>query len=396
MIQLARDKKFKTLEDLAFRYKSLDEEYQVALLQNYIKLFTKEELEELPQNIQDNCIPFTDELYYFINTDNEEIFSYIKNLILSAIDMDVSYAYNLLAFSYYTPPNEPEQLLSQFRKARLEEDGFVSFEESESVFAVSGSLVKRLMNKYNNSSSSKESETMDSNSKKIINVSYDLKGRSFLSYVIEFAKNADWTQTDAIHLELKLLYLANCLTTACQLDPTDVKGCLRLMDIIKSVTGLGLEYISGGDPSKASNILQKENLKLLFQSGLYILHMFQDSIISKLEQIGVDRTKTQYIKTHMKEQKWANVLNYLDSEFISEPGFDLRIIATLKACFNRFPMKKIKKNVFDSGLGTDSGSDSSKVIDDVFSPIGSLHDLKEAYEDVLGELENLNKDTKIK
>lgn len=377
--------KFKTIEDLAFRYKSLDEEYQIALLQNHIKLFTKEELEELPEDLVSNCIPFIDDkLYYFINTDSKEVYDYIKNLILSATDMDVSYAYNLLAYSYYSPPNEQEQLLSQFRKARLEEDGFVSYEESQSIFAVSSSTIKALVKKYSSKDSSSSASSSSSSTSLAIDRGFDGSQKNFFSYVIQTAKkspqDSSWSQTDEVSIKLRLLWLSNCLSSACIVDPSDIKGCLKLIEIIKSVCGLGLEYLASGNLELAISILQNENLKLVFQSGLYILHTFQEGVLQKLAQAGILEDKIEYIKKHIKEQKWAQVLNYIDSSLIDEfQKIDLSIkeISLIKACFNRFPMKQIKNN---------KNKDESVV----FEPIGSVYDLKEAYKDITELLSSKN------
>ena len=97
-----------------------------------------------------------------------------------------------------------------------------------------------------------------------------------------------------------------------------------------------------------------------------------------------------YIKKHIKEQKWATVLNYIDSELLVELNSDLKLISILKASFNRFPMKRVKtSNTSDS-----DNKNSLKETNDIFEPIGSLHDLKEAYEDVLDKLKSLDPNIK--
>ena len=117
------------------RFRQLDEEYQTALLSPYCRVFTDEEYEKMTEEQQDLLYRFpNDGLYYSVNTGDADLHKGICSLIDASMGEDMSYAMTLLSTAAFSPPNEQEELIRQFRNARLEEDGFLSYEESLSYF----------------------------------------------------------------------------------------------------------------------------------------------------------------------------------------------------------------------------------------------------------------------
>ena len=113
------------------RFQQLDEEYQIGLLSPYIRCFTQDEYAQMPPEQQDLLSRFPgDAIYYSVNTPDKEIAEGIEQLLSAGMETQMEYVLSLVCHAGYIPPNESELLLTQFRRARLEEDGFVTYEES--------------------------------------------------------------------------------------------------------------------------------------------------------------------------------------------------------------------------------------------------------------------------
>ncbi|MEZ4742250.1 MAG: DUF6178 family protein [Bdellovibrionota bacterium] len=123
-------------KELYKRFSSLEEEYQLATLGPYIRIYDQEEYEKMPESFQDRLITLpSNDAYYEITAKDQETFLIIENLIEAIMANNMSYAISLLAHSAYMPPAEQEELLSRFRRSRIEEEGYVSYNESLSIFA---------------------------------------------------------------------------------------------------------------------------------------------------------------------------------------------------------------------------------------------------------------------
>src|SRR5690606_34507895 len=86
------------LEGLAKRYKQLDEEYQIALVEQKVKVYSEEEMEDLPDHKRDSLIALPcNEAFYEVLTEDAEEEEFIIALINSFLSVDVAYAYSLLA-----------------------------------------------------------------------------------------------------------------------------------------------------------------------------------------------------------------------------------------------------------------------------------------------------------
>ena len=122
-------------EELAKRFRELDEEYQLALIGPFVKMYDEDEYEKLSQPEQDslNRMP-CGTLFYRVTSDDPRIEEFITGLFEAIMTGDINYAYAVLTHASFLPPNEQEELIARFRKARLEEDGFVAFEDSLAAF----------------------------------------------------------------------------------------------------------------------------------------------------------------------------------------------------------------------------------------------------------------------
>jgi hypothetical protein len=341
---------------LCRRYRDLDEEFQIALLQGKIQTYDEEQLEILPDHQRDRLIAMPcGEMHYEILSDDEEYVQFVGRLIDSALDMDVNYAYALLAYAAHSVPNEAEYQLLQFREARMQEDGFVSLTESMECFRNIDfdALIRkwRKPDQLNTGLVSAESGSIN-----------------FLDSVLTdehlLTRHADLID----RLRDQLLTLANNLCTACGIEAGNSRDLVKILEQQRAIISLGLELISGGDRKLAFEILNNESLKNIFRTGYTLVQLIRTRIIELLSDRnigGVDSLKDLHHKA-----KFGAVLLHLDIVMMPTLGFELNEM--LKGIFNRFPMC----------LAPQTGSSSGKRMQ--FRPFRNLADLNE-YNKILAD-----------
>jgi len=314
---------------IASRFRKLEEEYQIALLEKFLKSYDLEEFEKLGPNEQDQLIAFPgNELFYQILSDEEEVHTFIKDLFASAISTDMNYAVNLLLYSTYMPPNESEFTLQQFRRARLEEDGFVSYQESLLAFETLD--IEPLKSKW-----SQATRDQSIFKDKLMAFQNNLESMSFLEAVVLEASAADlWTDEDGLRFQQATLYLANCLSVACRLEVDDIQGLNRILEQQKAMISLGLDYVSTGKPELACQVLKFEHPKTLFRLGLSLIRRLQQSSIERLSTYNLP---VEQLSIYSKKQQWGAAQDYLDQKLLTDIGLQLN--EALKGLFNRFPMR---------------------------------------------------------
>lgn len=122
-------------EELARRFVDLEPEVQIALLQGRVRGLEGEELEQVV--VPDGAILHTfpgAEAGYLIMPADRSVQEALAALIEVLAADDVEWTVRLLMTAGYSVVGEEEFLALQFRKARLEEDGFVSLGEAHRIF----------------------------------------------------------------------------------------------------------------------------------------------------------------------------------------------------------------------------------------------------------------------
>jgi hypothetical protein len=309
---------------LAQRYHSLDEEYQITLLQGLIDLKDSEEIESLTVEQQDQyvALPGADTYYAIFSSDTDTI-DFIRRLIESAMDFDVAYALSLLAHAAYSVPQEPQGMIEQFRKSRLEEDGFVSYEESLHAFRPIDFV--KLKAKWFQQSSLADSDFLP--------ISAHSQNRLFLDQILE-----KLTHDRINDLQPAFGRVANSLAAASGTDPSDYKAINEILCHTRTICSLGLEFLSDQNSDLATVILNKEHPKDFFRTGLSLIYLVQTQTLNMLEQKGYDVSK---LRSNALGYKWGSVLYELDTKFLSKVGFELNEM--LKGLFNRYPMRPEQK-----------------------------------------------------
>jgi len=304
------------------RFRELEEEYQIAALSPCIRIFDQEEYEKLSDDEQDqvHALP-GNAFYYAIETDDSEIFEAVQSLIACGLEQDIPYLISLLSHAAYMPPHESELTLSQFRRARMEEDGFVTEEESWTLFQTLS--LETYTTKW------KVADTAIPHALTVKST------RWLLEDVLEVGKTT-WTPEVYDGVVRNFLYLSNALLVACQLPLEDRKSLEQVFAHVQGLVNMGLESLAAGQPELGARILSEESPKTLFRIGFTLLRNVQGEVLRWLENLPEDKRLPSQVVTYWKQQKYGLVLEAFDLHQ-SQLGYHLTEV--LKGLFNRFPMK---------------------------------------------------------
>lgn len=314
-------------EQLYKRFRQLDEEYQVALLNPFIEMVDEEAFEKLPQEEQDRFTALPcNTLWWKVKGGDDKVQEFVTSLVGASMSEDPAYVYSLLGMAAMLPPNEQEALLKQFRDARLEEDGFVSAEESLELFGpfLAG---KDLLDKW----SAIHRPTAKTLAKK------DDKKVLFLDSVLRLAASSGMADSVAVeNVQKGFAYLANAVSAACQVEPDDVAGLASLLQQVKCMSSFGLEALSKGDESKAVEILFTEYPKVVFRFALSLFDAIRLEAISGLQ--AIDDKLAKKIELYWRAGKFGAALWMIDKNLAGK--MEPESVEILKGLFNRFPMIK--------------------------------------------------------
>ena len=331
------------------RFRQLDEEYQVALLSPFCTIFTHDEYEKMTEEQQDLLYRFpNDALYYSVNTGDADLHKGICSLVDAAMGEDMSYAMTLLSTAALSPPNEQEELIRQFRNARLEEDGFLSYEESLSFFTPLDPESEFALDDFAHSQSKEIAVNEESQA-------------SFLSQVIDQLKNTEQSQ-NALDAEQSLLHLANAMCGAAKVEPDDLSGLKDLLQHTSSLVSFSLETLSQGNPTEAATILRNHHPKKIFQWGLGLIQQLRTGMLASIKQSTMPTKITEAFIINAQAQKFGLCQEALDRSFL--PILGQEHTEVLKGLFNRFPL---------APLQITKGQGQTYI---AFKPISSLTDFK--------------------
>lgn len=311
-------------KELYRRFAYLDEEYQLAILSGYFRVYEEVEFDDLPQDVQDrvHAMP-CQKVFYEIVCDDPAERSFIEKLMESLKENNLRYAYSLLGHATYLPPNEQEFQLSQFRRARLEEDGFVPYEESLCIFTPINRL--EMLNRW---------QALRTANRQGAVAQAAPQEPDFLGQVLRQALMDGWDIDEQFAIHQRLLYLANAICSAAQVEPDDIYGLNRVLEQCKSLVGLGLDFISQSDLELALQVIKKEHPQNLFRVGLSLIEDLRSDTISQLRRLEVK--EAEQLERHYISRRWGTMLFTIDKHLRDILGFEASEI--LKGLFNRFPM----------------------------------------------------------
>jgi hypothetical protein len=340
------------------RFRSLDEEYQIAIMSPFIRTYTPEEYEKMTDVQQDSLYRFPgDALFYEITSPEKEIHEGIEQLMEASMGVDMNYAMALVSYASYQLVGESELQMQQFRNARLEEDGFVTYEESLSIFVPLN--WKELEAKWPNVSTSSGEDARG-----LLAAVEDRSNQLFLKHVLQQGVRAGWSEEKIETLHRGFLYLSNALCSACHIEADDLHGLKRLLTHSQGLCSLALEALSRGDVERATLILAEEAPQRLFRAGLGLVQELRQIIMDELLAAKVSGAET--LAKYLRQHKSGAMLDYMDRHMVEVLGFEETEL--LKGLFNRLPLLPIPQQ------SQEVGASGTRRI--VFAPLQSCGELK--------------------
>ena len=310
--------------DMFDRLRDQEEEFQLALLGPMIDLLDAEEFEKVPDHEQDQFIALPcHTLYYRVKTDDARVQQFVQSLVGSGLESDLQYTYSLLSHAAYIPPTEQEAQLAQFRRARLEEDGFVSLEESARLFnrIDTQKLKKRWCSDVGTTSSAViKSENQENESVFFVRVLAKL--------------SLDIGQDAAFKLQQTMVHTANMICTATGTEAGEEAQMRDILYNMQSMVNLGLEWISGADLATAVDLIQRVHPQELFRTGVTVVASIGDDVIESLH--GVQLVDAEKMEALWRQDKRGALIHWLEVNHLDFLGFER--LELLKGLFNRFPM----------------------------------------------------------
>ncbi len=310
------------------RYISLDEELQVALLQGRLEVFDIEAVEQMSADVSDALRPMPcNQVFYHIKNCERDEEEMIVAIIETFLEHNLPMAYSLLEHAHWLPPQEAEFQLQQFRKARLEEDGFVDYDESLLSFVpieVNDQVLTELL-------------AIKKDTEQSVPVTSDRGGvatpRLFLDEA--FSTLSELSDRSLDDLELSYLHLANSLCAAAHLAPDDLDGLKYALLHAKSLASIGLEYSARCDRLAAAELVASTHAKVLFRTGLGVVKRLQERVFDRLRLIDVpDLERARQLHALGRH---GQLLFDIDTKWSTRLGLELS--EALKGLFNRFPTR---------------------------------------------------------
>lgn len=326
-------------EQIYTRFKDLEEEYQIALVGPYLRAVDPEDYERLSPEEQDRLESLPGgALYYEVKSDDPEVRQFFAEFFDVVMGENMEYAMSLIAHAGFMPPNEQEALIGHFRNARMEDEGFIGYEESLMIFKPVH--LEEFVLKWRREIESGQ-------------IDLHLK-RPFIEVVMELA-SATWDQSMLAEVRSKHVYLANALCSASGVEPSDLNAVTKALQQAWSLNGLALEWLSLGRPKLALEILEKEHPKTLFQVASTLIDQLRRKGVGRLEKF---RPEAAALRENIELQKFGLAQKCLDKEFLEL--FGPHLTEQLRGVMSRFPM--VKEEVEDGKL--------------VFRPVDSIAGLE--------------------
>lgn len=315
-------------KELLRKFRDLEEEYQLAYVLGRVELYGEDDLDDIPEEIEQQLIAMPDQkIYYRVKNASDDEVEVVKSVIDAALIHHPEYAYSLLNHGAFMPPEETEHQLFQFRSARLEEHGFVSFSESLELLNTKG-----LGHFYDHCQDSygKDNGTAPAASTGLT---------PFLAQVTQaMYQNGLWQPHDIFRWHQKLLFVVNGLSTANRVACYDLKGLKKTMMQVKGVLGLALDTLCHGDVTMALEVLKHENTKTLFRYGLAIVEPVQNALWASLNS-HPSFDKEGKLASFRARGQTGVFLQKLEA--LAGGWFDFEDQKTLLGFFNKIPMVKI-------------------------------------------------------
>ena len=299
------------------RFRSLDEEYQLAIIAPLLTLTSVEELEKLPVSEQDCYVnlPCQELCYRIAVGQHKDIQEFLHTFIDAALEQDIDYTYSLLQHAHYSIPSEQEALIAQFRNARIAEDGYCPATGAAVIFMAVE--LEEYLQKWHKSDAPQTWQQAN-----------------FLDQVISYCHTHKVFSADQWQeIQLKIIMCANTLCAATYVEINDNVATRKILEQTKATLALALDYLSANVPKHAAEILAQEQAQTLFRVGMTLCLRLQQPMLATMRDCALPKIDRF---THLQAtRKWQALAELIDIEYLDLLG--IAQVELLKATFSYSP-----------------------------------------------------------
>ncbi len=311
------------------RFKQLGDELQTASVCGQFDLINEDEYDKMPDHERDSFVPLPGHAgYYKTSTSDERMQEFFDALINSSFQNDMHYAFSILGHGAFSPPQESEYQAMRFRKARVEEDGFVDKDDALRFWKPTG-IMRKDISAYCEASFTDAATTTNTNKGEALTECSE-QG-SFLDRCLSLLGSPSLGEDV---LQQKLLLFANSIASAVGFEVYELGRSSKSLELAKGALSLGLEKMANRDPSVGAKLLVDENWQTLFQVGTGITDFFRLRVLDMLR--SAFGAKVDQLTEFHETRSFGKALLWIDQELngpLESAHCDL-----LRGLFNRFPL----------------------------------------------------------
>ena len=328
-------KLFKEVSNEQFfgRFKDLEEEYQLALLGSRIELIQIEDHEKLGSAEQDTYSNLPcGELFYRVVAVEPGFAEFVESLVQAGLETDLRYTYSLLTHVAFMPPAEDEFRIAQFRRARLEEEGFADPVEAMTIFRPLSTVeVRDLAAMVDGVRQDSLNQRVDP-SEGLLATTED-ESTDLLDRALQHG-SARWTEATLDEVSRGLAHFANRLAAAVGIQPDEIKMLSQVVTLSRATLSLGLDSLATGDVEMAGRVIGRVHPELVFRHGLALVGELRRHVVEQLVATGM--RGCEGAERLLQTGRLGELMYLFDKQILPILGLD--VAETLKGIFNRFPM----------------------------------------------------------
>ncbi len=257
-------------KDFAALLQKIDEEPILILLQEHLQVFISEEKNEIPPILLDSDVPYEtlDGVFFLVFSSDENATRLVRNFLKRLYTIDVTLAHRILRNAHISLHSQLSETAYHMRSARMDEIGFVPFDDALRAYAWRDPLAART----GVLARAKKLSTPTTTSAPELYLP-DLyqrhsPARDFLAQAWNCAQNNLGLEPQTLQtLEARVLILTNMVCAADRVEPRDRTATVNVHNKVRGLLSLALEFLAHRNTDTAGRILASSHPTELFQLG---------------------------------------------------------------------------------------------------------------------------------
>jgi hypothetical protein len=276
----------------------LDLELVTLLLRKYLKVHRLDEAQAALEVLSRQVMQF-DEHYVVEVVRRDNILPLIQEFLEEIFERDYDYFASLMEEIYWGADAELEEEAYQFRRTRLEDQGFPDYFDAQSVFAYLNPQKFCEIRAGYVAPSREDLLSEDAMSPPDMALIEPGADHSLLNVAL----TAGFAAQGKRQLRSEMAMVTNQVLVARAIDFGDLDAVRTAVELTHHYLNLGLEHLAGGDLASAIKHLRDTHLKLLFRLGVSLTIDLRKRAEALLARLG------------LAHGKGAREVSYLDSPY---------------------------------------------------------------------------------